>query len=499
LPNGGIVNLGAYGGTVEASKTDLGDPLDAVVTGVVIHVDDDAGGAGDGLSWPGALVSLQDALAVARPGGEVRVAQGIYTPTDNPLDREATFELKRGTSIRGGYAGVTATAPDTWDPNIFTTILSGDIDHNDFCEDPNSKNGNSYHVVTCEGRGNRAVLMGVVITGGKADKICGHCVGHTAGAGLLCRFGCSPHLVDCVFFDNHAFSGGAVGLPDTFGSSEDDPTDGSQWQPVFTRCLFLDNTASQRGGGVRSGRRWHPVFTRCIWENNVAGRDGGAIECGRRSDLTLTGCVLRRNDAGQRGGAINADIIGEITLFNCLLVANTAGETGGAIAYPDYNYGGDEPEALRLVNCTFYGNTSPTLYRPPTLAVQGEGESRRYVTAALIANCIIYGTIADPISGTPISFESGIADPRIINSIHEPGPDPHFVDPFGADRVLGTADDDFRLAPYSLAIDAGSNEPGPPLPSVDLDGNPRIINDIVDLGVYEAFPAPSPGRGRGLR
>jgi parallel beta-helix repeat protein len=97
----------------------------------------------------------------------------------------------------------------------------------------------------------------------------------------------------------------------------------------------------------------------------------------------------------------------------------------------------------------------------------------------------------------PVSFEFGSTEPFIITSIYEgyselnregripPAPDPRFVDPFGADGILGTEDDDFHLAPGSSAIDTGTNDTEPPLQAVDLDGNPRIISDRVDMGAYE--------------
>ena len=96
-----------------------------------------------------------------------------------------------------------------------------------------------------------------------------------------------------------------------------------------------------------------------------------------------------------------------------------------------------------------------------------------------------------------VAFEFGRSEPLIITSIYEkehesgqprevpPMPDVLFVDPNGVDGILGTEDDDFRLAPGSPAIDSGTNETEPPLSAMDLDGNPRILNDIVDLGAYE--------------
>jgi hypothetical protein len=81
-----------------------------IVKGRIIYVDDDAGGLGDGSSWINAYRYLQDALTYANSAEkpiEIRVAQGIYKP-DHGMgqtldDREATFQLIDGVTIKGGY------------------------------------------------------------------------------------------------------------------------------------------------------------------------------------------------------------------------------------------------------------------------------------------------------------------------------------------------------------------------------------------------------------
>ncbi len=78
----------------------------------IIYVDADATGANDGSSWADALTDLQDALNIVTVHlqfDEIRVAQGVYTPDQGvgitPGDREATFQLRNGVTLKGGYAG----------------------------------------------------------------------------------------------------------------------------------------------------------------------------------------------------------------------------------------------------------------------------------------------------------------------------------------------------------------------------------------------------------
>ena len=80
--------------------------------------------------------------------------------------------------------------------------------------------------------------------------------------------------------------------------------------------------------------------------------------------------------------------------------------------------------------------------------------------------------------------------------------DPQFIDPDGADNIVGTQDDNLRLRSGSHAIDAGDNAAVTVL--TDLDGNPRFVDDpimpdtgngtlpIVDMGAYEFQGAPVP-------
>src|SRR5574341_1313206 len=105
-----------------------------------LYVDADSTGNNDGSSWADAFTSLQDALAGAAPGYEIWVAEGVYYPDEGAGqtngDRAATFQLRDGVAIYGGFAG-TETLLSQRDPAAHVTILSGDIGQDDLNADGN--------------------------------------------------------------------------------------------------------------------------------------------------------------------------------------------------------------------------------------------------------------------------------------------------------------------------------------------------------------------------
>lgn len=64
-------------------------------------------GSGDCSTWATAC-SLQTALTGAASGDEIWVQQGTYAPTTG-TDRTATFSLKGGVGVYGGFVGNEAT------------------------------------------------------------------------------------------------------------------------------------------------------------------------------------------------------------------------------------------------------------------------------------------------------------------------------------------------------------------------------------------------------
>lgn len=247
-------------------------------------VDADAAPGGDGTTWATAFRFPQDALAVARPGDEVRVGQGTYQPDrdaahpDGTGDRAATFALLSGVALRGGYAGSGQPDPDARDVAAYQTTFSGDLAGDDEPADfPSgvSYSDNSYHVVTGSGADATAVLDGFTITAGNARGAAVEC-----GGGMYILEG-GPSLVSCTFDRNTADDGG--GLHHEGGVA------------TIVTCTFSDNIA----------RLWY----------------GGGM-CSSDATATLIGCRFLGNRADVGGGIATLD--SDLTLVDCLFGANWA-------------------------------------------------------------------------------------------------------------------------------------------------------------------------------
>jgi predicted outer membrane repeat protein len=181
------------------------------------------GGQTSGLcqSWANAC-ELSYALTSAVSGQEIWVAVGTHKPTAG-TDRGATFQLKDGVALYGGFAG-TETSRTQRNPTANVTTLSGEIGAAD-------NSDNSYHVVT---GATGATLDGFTITAGNANAVT---TLNKYGGGMYNYFS-SPVLMNVTFSGNTAQYGGG-GMHNESGS------------PALTNITFSGNSA-QYGGGMHN-------------------------------------------------------------------------------------------------------------------------------------------------------------------------------------------------------------------------------------------------------
>jgi trimeric autotransporter adhesin len=271
----------------------------------IFYVNPRATGLNTGRSWINAYTKLQDALnfgTTCQSPIDIWVARGTYyadeTRLTNSNSRTASFNLKSGVGIYGGFAGTeTQLGQRSWVNN--TTILSGEIQQDD------DYSNNSYHVVNSSSVDNTALLDGFTITKGNADA-----PGNNKGGGLY-NLSSSPMLSHCSFEWNNAVEGGAI-----YNAS------GS---PDLTNSLFMWNKANY-GGAVYNYNN-APVFTSCIFGGNTATLDGGGVY-NYGSSSSFTNCSFWGNKAAA-GAGMNNFYSQNVRLINCSLGANTATDGGG--------------------------------------------------------------------------------------------------------------------------------------------------------------------------
>jgi len=318
-----------------------------------------SGDGSNGKSWKYAFTNLQDALAAAVNGDEIWVAAGIYNPGSN---REDSFNLVPGVKVYGGFKpGDNKLSDRDWEDNL--TILSGDIDGNDFVDGDgivvdygDILGSNSFHVVKADGTTgtpitSSTILDGFIITAGKAE-----------GVNLLDKFGggffcngmqsgneCSPSLNNITFSGNLAkIDGGAMV---NYGHSEGISS------PTLRYVMFSGNKAVNGGAlfnyAPNNGKS-NPSLREVTFTGNSADYGGAMYNQGSTgiSSPDLTDVDFIDNSAYYDGGAMfndgHADGISSPSLRQVAFAGNSAVEKGGAI----YNNGesGSSSPNLRDVN-----------------------------------------------------------------------------------------------------------------------------------------------------
>jgi hypothetical protein len=472
-----------------------------------------SGDGTDGSSWKKAFPHVQAALVVAaaRGGGEIWVAKGVYYPDEsvyNPDSRFATFSLQNNIKLYGGFStGDTKLSDRDWENNV--TVLSGDIDGNDFTDDDgvvldtgNIHGKNAYHVITARNVNSSAGLDGFVITAGSADVSSGH---QDAGGGIYCYSNgigeeCSPTLKNLVFSGNYAGWGGAMYIAGNNGGVSN---------PLLTNIHFIKNKAKTGGAIVTSGYYGtvSPNLKGATFSANSAESDGGAVSNVVKHSANvfiLEDVIFSGNSAGENGGALENRALSDasnLSLVNAVFTGNSAGKDGGAMFNGGYYDGGDCSPVL--TNVTFSGNKAGGYGGAMYNEVDDRGDCNPQVRNSIFWNNMDYygaGSLSAAahnkgakiylvnsiVQGAGSSGGSWTQDKSYVDGGRNIDKNPRFVKPVDPSKAP-TSSGNLHLQGNSPAIDAGNNKFVTDIPT-DLDGNPRISGAHVDMGAYEYLP-----------
>lgn len=426
---------------------------------VRLYVNAEAAGNNNGETWENAFVNFQDAIDKACSFGslvEIWVAEGVYYPTQvyqGTDERNKTFYINKDVKIYGGFSRSNlSTNLEQRNPQIYKTILSGDIDHNDWdfetdenyiAETPSDIFGrNAYHVVWIDRVSEEMILDGFWITAGYASN-----GANSVGGGIIttCEDRESftkPNIVNCTVIGNRALNGG--------GGIYNASINFSLNATNLVNCNILYNEAGS-GGGMRN-------------------LTGNGADC----TISLTNCLFYYNQA-DFAGAIrsNAGTGSEalINLTNCTITENQATEQIGGIMLTGSR------SKVNLKNTVVWNNIDEANAGAEASNLTILNNSRSDFNYSLIQGHVLDG--------------EGNLDGTDINN------NPSFINP-GLPRNHPILDNNFRLSACSPLINAGNNnllgndatdlnnnmDTSEPLP-IDLGSETRVFDHQVDIGAYE--------------
>lgn len=237
--------------------------------------------------------------------------------------------------------------------------------------------------------------------------------------------------------------------------------------------------------------------------------EGGAIL--NFADMVIRDCIFKNNKA-RIGGAINNQ--GKMLIENCTFSENTAFDFGGAIANGLQT---TQISEVQIINCTISGNNAPFgggIFNHSVLSLEhstitrnvcrsgGSGIDSHPDATTKVSNSIISGNFSDGFIGDVDAFNSQTAFQSegfnlIGNGTAAPLFNNHDKVGFADPKLAPLADNGgptptHALLSVSPAVNAGNpNFVAPP----DFDqrgpGFPRVVDNRVDIGAYEAPSFPS--------
>lgn len=291
-----------------------------------------------------------------------------------------------------------------------------------------------------------SVLEGLTLTGGA-----GEFRGQIRVGGAVYVDGASPTIIGCEIRNNTADFGGAIAV--LAGAA-----------PLVQACAFDANTADQ--GGAAYVLDADPGFLGCSFHANAAEFRGGAMLVDGDAAPQVVNAVFAGSAAEKLDGGAAACLRNAAPVFvNCVFTGNTADCGGGGL----YAFHASHPA---LVHATVVGNA----------AAAGAGVLAESTADGSVSNSILAGANGGTLAGADLDVNYSLVQGGWSGGVGNIMAPPRLLDPNGADDIIGTLDDDVRLAPGSPAIDAASGDLLP-VDAVDADRDGDRSERIqVDLG-----------------
>jgi predicted outer membrane repeat protein len=468
-------------------------------------VDYQVSASGNGRTWDTAFKSIQEAISQTNPGGEIWMSEGIY-PVSAPIvvnknltirggfnktetfledrspDRRTTIDgnktvgcmrvtaevsidnliFDNGTSAKGG--GLNCTAEVTLENTTFSNCTADDgggiysnqrlnMTNCEFINDQ-ALTGSGGAIFIQGTESNRAGLS--LIDCRFEDNISWydqyHEGGLYGGGAIFSNYSDAMIISDSNFKNNRAFHGGAIYMVNGDTAS-------------IQTCRFDNNNAREpagMGGAIYNKDCLLQVSGATFNENG--GFDGGAIFT-HPSPRTSHGISVISNsefyeNGGSNKGAAVYIVEGNFRIMNSLFISN-GGLCAGAVCAED-------EASLNVVNSTIVNNHGD---------IGGISATR----TTTVVNSILWGNQSN-VDPNIAQVSAGMAVQ--YSDIDQEGYEGNNGNIRVAPGFANVQGGNYRLSDSSQCINSGNND-AQFLPTDDLDGNSRIIDQRVDMGAYE--------------
>ena len=218
---------------------------------------------------------------------------------------------------------------------------------------------------------------------------------------------------------------------------------------IINRCVFTNNKSNAIGLSDNyeyTGNRYHFICNNIIANNFKHGISIVSVD-----NLTAVNNLICNNTSyGIMFGDTHQCFLNNNTICNNL--------QGGVYR------GGDNNESTNIYNCIVWGNGGNQI---ETWGYGNQGMN-------IYSSCIQNG-------------EAGIVSNEDFNAYNIISGNPQFINPTaGVGIEYDALAANWKLNETSPCIDAGTPDTtGLHIPTIDLAGEPRIYNDIIDMGAYE--------------
>ena len=347
-----------------------------------------------------------------------------------------TINIQTGTY----YGNFTFTGTDNRSLTIIgankdTTILNG--------------NGNDMVLYIDNTAGTHVTVQNLTFTNGDSTSATG-----LAGGLYVATSTGSVSITNCIFNGNHSFiGGGAMATTDSGAITISHNT--------FSNNSLVPSFIYAGGGAFILTNSGLITVENNIFTNNIgAGIGGGALIISGNGIVNCINNVFSNNQSDLDGSGVELSIdTGIINFINNTITNNQADNEGGGA----YLYFGDSAGTMNLYNNIIWGNTA---IAGDDILLEGSGTLNLY-------NNDFHDMDTSDFSGTLHQGDNLDTDPSFVSTT------------------------DLHLQASSPVIDQGYNS-APSIPTLDLDGNQRIVdgdgdgNAIVDMGAYEYQLGPTP-------